>query len=1492
MKNRLRTEDLMKRSGGRVQPFSAARSTRHTRRKERRTHILGSTAARGILVFLLVCLNLGLWGSPIPVSASSHCATSNQPAYTVTVCVTNPAHGATLSGVQTISASASVIGSNPGVQRMIFYLGGEYLLTDYQSPYIFNLPTDRFVDGGRSLAVAALMRDGFTSQQASINITFDNGVTTPPVNNNSFTPSSGTTPSGGRPFVMAVAGDGAGGEINAGNVVNLMDSWNPNLVLYLGDVYEKGTPTEFYNWYGSGSNFFSRFKAITNPVIGNHEYEDGQAPGYFDYWDNIPNYYSFNAAGWHFISLNSTSQFRQTAPGSPQYQWLLQDLNANTATCTAAYFHHPVYSVGPQGDSPELNDIWALLAAHDVDLVLTGHEHSYQRWVPLNGSGTADPNGVTFFVVGSSGHGIQGFVRSDNRLAAGADTPPNAYGALRVELNEDGAAFQYVNTQGTTLDSGSVACSGSVPDTEPPSVPGSLIATSISSTHVNLTWTGSTDNVGVTSYEIYRNGSFLATIGAVTSYADSAVAGGATYQYQLRALDAAGNASGMSNIAVVTTPTLLFSDELESGDLSKWAGVTNLIVQSQEVFEGSYAARETSSGAATWAYRQLTSAQNELYYRLRFKIISQASNVYLLKFRTAAGTSILGLYVSNTGRLAIRNDAAGITTTSTTNVNSGVWHDVQIRALVNGASGEIQVWLDGVPIAALNKTETLGTTPIGRIQLGDNSTGRIYDVALDNIQVSSSLIDMTPPSVGLTEPDPDAVIRSDVTLAAAASDDVAVDRVEFFVNSALVGTDYTAPYSVVWDSTLLADGPVTVTARAVDTTLNSSVSTGRTVTVDNTPPDTTIDSGPSGTVSINSAVFTFSSNESGATFVCFLDDIATEDCGSPQSYTNLSDGTHTFQVSAIDLAGNTDPTPATRTWTVVAAPPTQTSTDTPTSVPSFTPTPTDTPTETPTPTPTDEPTLTYTATFTDTPTLTATPTATFTPTDEPTSTPTPTFTGVPTDTPTSTPTPTDEPTPTFTPTYTDTPSSTPTFTSTPTDEPTSTFTPTFTEVPTDTPTFTSTPTDEPTSTHTPTVTAPPTDTPSSTPTFTPTPTDIPTPTHTPTFTAAPTDTPTLSPTPTDEPTPTFTPTYTATPTPSPSDTPTLTSTPTPQIQSFIFPAVADSYVNQSKATTNYGTATTLRTDGSPIISSYIRFNVSGLSGSITRVTLRVYANNSSSTGYIVNSLADNTWSELAINYNNAPLFGSAIGSSGAFGSGTWTSVDVTSYITGGGTFNLVLTNASSTLTNLASRETGANAPQLVIETTTAAATATPTQASAPTDTPVHTPTAVPTNVPTFTSTPTPLAQSFVFTPVADAYVNQSKTTTNYGTATTLRTDASPILRSYLRFNVSGLSGIITRVTLRVYANNSSSSGYIVNSLANNTWGELTLNFNNAPPVGSVIGSSGGFSSGLYTTVDVTSYITGEGTFSLALTSSSSTLTSLASRETGVNAPQLIIETVP
>ncbi|RPJ23464.1 MAG: DNRLRE domain-containing protein, partial [Chloroflexi bacterium] len=150
--------------------------------------------------------------------------------------------------------------------------------------------------------------------------------------------------------------------------------------------------------------------------------------------------------------------------------------------------------------------------------------------------------------------------------------------------------------------------------------------------------------------------------------------------------------------------------------------------------------------------------------------------------------------------------------------------------------------------------------------------------------------------------------------------------------------------------------------------------------------------------------------------------------------------------------------------------------------------------------------------------------------------------------------------------------------------------------------------------------------------------------------------------------------------------------------------------------------------------------------------------------------------------------------------------------------------------------------------------------------------------------------TYTFAPVADAYVSASATSTNYGRATTLRADASPDFHSYLRFNVSDLSGTVTNATLRLYTTSSSATGYQVRRVNSQTWEEGQITFANAPAVGAVIGSSGNFASGNWTTVDVTSLVTGNGIYDLGLTTTNTSNMNFNSRDAASNRPELIIQT--
>jgi hypothetical protein len=384
------------------------------------------------------------------------------------------------------------------------------------------------------------------------------------------------------------------------------------------------------------------------------------------------------------------------------------------------------------------------------------------------------------------------------------------------------------------------------------------------------------------------------------------------------------------------------------------------------------------------------------------------------------------------------------------------------------------------------------------------------------------------------------------------------------------------------------------------------------------------------------------------------------------------------------------------------------------------------------------------------------------------------------------------------------------------------------------------------------------------------------------------------------PTPTQTATSTSVPTATASHTPTMTPT-SGGPGTLTFPAIADARVSQSSPSTNYGTATTLNVDGGTTSAqtSYISFYASGINGPIQSAKLRVFCTTNGTSNGPAAYLADSNWIESStggINWNNKPgLLSGAFDNKGAIASNSWVEFDVTALITGTNMYTFALVADSSDGIVFSSRE-GTTPPQLVLIPGADGSTSTPT----PTETPTPTPTstvgspATSTATPTASATPTQTttASTFNFVPTIDSYVDESNPTRNYSSLTTLRVDGSPIVRSYLRFDVQGLSGNVTQATLLIYANSASSTGFTAHSVSDNEWTELIINYDNAPPMGSALGSSGPFTAGTLVRIDVTSYITGNGIYSLGLTTPGNTAISLASSESGANAPKLILETVP
>jgi chitodextrinase len=279
-------------------------------------------------------------------------------------------------------------------------------------------------------------------------------------------------------------------------------------------------------------------------------------------------------------------------------------------------------------------------------------------------------------------------------------------------------------------------------DTTAPTAPGRPSATAVTYNSVSLTWAAATDNVGVLRYDIVRNGAIVGQATG-TSYTDTTVNAGATYAYTIVAWDAAGNSTSSEPTTVFTPPgQSVFYDNFESGGLTGWSTVSGVTVQSSVVHAGSYACRETSSGTGTYAYANLPGSYPELWAQAWVNVVSRSTSASLFGFRTASGASLVNVYIDASGRLSLRNNIGSVTSYSTSTIAAGSWHRITLHAVVNGSSSSLDVGLDGVAVSGLSLTgQNLGTAPITKLQLGDTASGRSYDIALDDVQVSPATLE-------------------------------------------------------------------------------------------------------------------------------------------------------------------------------------------------------------------------------------------------------------------------------------------------------------------------------------------------------------------------------------------------------------------------------------------------------------------------------------------------------------------------------------------------------------------------------------------------------------------------------------------------------------------------------------------------------------------------------------------------------------------------------
>lgn len=264
------------------------------------------------------------------------------------------------------------------------------------------------------------------------------------------------TPVPSGPAVLLGAGDIAECGVPGSEATALLLDAIPGTVFTAGDnVYYQGTMDEFLRCYAPT---WGRHKARTRPIAGNHDYGVPGASAYYSYFGaaaapGAPGYYSYDIGAWRVIALNSNIPIDAA---SPQLAWLRGELSARRSTCTLALVHHPLFTSGQNGPDARLRPLWEVLYAEGVEIVISGHDHHYERFAPQDPAGRTDmARGVRQFVAGTGGVHLYpvGAPRANSEVRA------SVWGVLKFTLHGAAYDWEFVPVAGQAFrDAGTTPC--------------------------------------------------------------------------------------------------------------------------------------------------------------------------------------------------------------------------------------------------------------------------------------------------------------------------------------------------------------------------------------------------------------------------------------------------------------------------------------------------------------------------------------------------------------------------------------------------------------------------------------------------------------------------------------------------------------------------------------------------------------------------------------------------------------------------------------------------------------------------------------------------------------------------------------------------------------------------------------------------------------------------------------------------------------------------
>jgi 3',5'-cyclic AMP phosphodiesterase CpdA len=267
-------------------------------------------------------------------------------------------------------------------------------------------------------------------------------------------PSGPVTAGGSGTATLSAVGDiGWCGSPGVGQTARLVEALPGDILLAGDNAYMHGSAEDYRRCFDPE---WGRLKPRLHPTPGNHEAEDG-LNGYFGYFGAAAGpgrrgYYSFRAATWHVLMLNSNDDMRRE---SAQWRWIRSELQQNPTRCTLAVWHHPFASSGPNGLSGRVRDVWQLLNEFGAEIVVSGHDHFYERFAPQTEDYRYDAHGIRQFVAGTGGAPLY---RPASR-GPNTEAVVEAFGALRLALNPSSYSWEFIEAStGRAIDQGSASC--------------------------------------------------------------------------------------------------------------------------------------------------------------------------------------------------------------------------------------------------------------------------------------------------------------------------------------------------------------------------------------------------------------------------------------------------------------------------------------------------------------------------------------------------------------------------------------------------------------------------------------------------------------------------------------------------------------------------------------------------------------------------------------------------------------------------------------------------------------------------------------------------------------------------------------------------------------------------------------------------------------------------------------------------------------------------